>query len=72
MDPADIELARRAGLSLVKKTPSRVQADDLIGCAYLVLLKILPTWDPTRSDNRRHFLWDRIRHRVSRWSRRAA
>ncbi len=34
MDPADIELARRAGLSLVKKTPSRVQADDLIGCAF--------------------------------------
>ncbi len=64
VDPADIDLARRAGLSLVKKTPRRVEPEDLIACAYLVLLKVLPQWDPARSDNRSHFLWDRIRHRV--------
>jgi RNA polymerase sigma factor (sigma-70 family) len=64
VDAADLDLARRAGLSLLKKTPSRVHADDLVACAYLVLLKVLPTWDARRSGDRRHFLWDRVRYRV--------
>jgi RNA polymerase sigma factor (sigma-70 family) len=59
----DIALARGAGRSIRKSIPFRVTDDDLASCAYVALLKAIPTWDPARFD-RRGFLWRRIRQRV--------
>jgi RNA polymerase sigma factor (sigma-70 family) len=59
--PEDLALAQKMASIMRHYVPARVESEDILACAYLALVRALPTWDASKHYDRSKWLRYKIR-----------